>query len=60
MEAKVDFNGKRYWKKVQLSDSVFGIEQIITQYTLMLSNILLINDKERKERRAEVAGVHVR
>jgi hypothetical protein len=53
MEVKVWISTKRYWKK-ELSDSVFGIEQIITQYILMLSN-LLINDKERtKLKKAEV------
>jgi hypothetical protein len=39
MEVKVvDFNGKILEEKV-VSDSVFAIEQIITQYTLMLSSI---------------------
>jgi large subunit ribosomal protein L4 len=41
MEAKVlDFNGKDTGRKVQLSDSVFGIEQTITQYILMLKQYL--------------------
>jgi large subunit ribosomal protein L4 len=40
MEVKVvDFNGKDTGRKVELSDSVFAIEPIITQYTLMLSSI---------------------
>jgi hypothetical protein len=40
MEVKVvDFNGKDTGRKVELSDSVFVLNQIITQYTLMLSSI---------------------
>jgi hypothetical protein len=61
MEAKVlDFNGKDTGRKVQLSDSVF-MNQTIT-HILMLSNILLINDKERTKLKKELKllEVHVR
>jgi hypothetical protein len=50
MEVKVDFNGKRYWKKVELSDSVFGIEPNNHAVYLDVKQYLLINVKERKER----------
>jgi large subunit ribosomal protein L4 len=63
MEAKVlDFNGKDTGRKVQLSDSVFGMNQTITQYILMLSNILLINVKGRTKLKKELKlqEVHVR
>jgi hypothetical protein len=43
MEVKSRFQRKK--DKEELSDSVFAIEQIITQYTLMLSSIN--QDKER-------------
>jgi large subunit ribosomal protein L4 len=61
MEVKVlDFNGKDTGRKVQLSDSVF-MNQTIT-HILMLSNILLINDKERTKLKKELKlrEVHVR
>jgi large subunit ribosomal protein L4 len=58
MEAKVlDFNGKDTGRKVQLSDSVFGMNQTITQYLDVKQ--YLANQRQgthKAKERAEVAG----
>jgi large subunit ribosomal protein L4 len=62
MEAKVlDFNGKDTGRKVQLSDSVFGIEPNNHAVYLDVKQYLLIKTRNAiAKERAEVAEVIVR